>query len=409
MDYIASYFNLKKVFSLSEDAIPTGKKKQIILNLPFESTNYIILPGEKEYRYNNDLIFNDIFNFDYHEVLPASRAILNIADSKVMENRSFRYPILKKDDKKKAKKVILLIHGLNEKSWDKYLPWAEYLLAKTGKAVVLFPMAFNINRVPEGWTNPRLMYEVSRERNRVFQYISESTFANAAISTRFQEIPQRVFWSGLQSFYDVVQLAWQIRSGAHPFIEKDASIDFLGYSIGATLGLVLLMSNPSQYFTRSKMVCFSGGAVYSRTDSVSKFILDSEACVAVNSFYLDNLEQVLDKDKRLAFYLNDSHPIGSYFKCMLNYHRLKPYREAKLAKLSRQIFAVGLEKDYVIYPYEIINTLRGEKRNIPVRVKIFDFPYNYDHENPFPPNKNLEKDVNSGFNKVFKYISDVLK
>ena len=222
MDYLASYNTFKNIFNHSEETINVGRNNLILHNIPFQSTNYIILPGEKEYRYNNDIIFNDIFNFDYNDVLPASQDILNIADSKVIENQSFTYSILRKNNKKKLKGVILFFHGLNEKSWHKYLPWAEYIAETTGRAVVLFPLAFNINRVPEGWSDPRLMYNVSRERKRVFQYISESTFANAAISTRFQEIPQRMFWSGLQSFYDIVHLTWQIRSGAHPLIGKDA-------------------------------------------------------------------------------------------------------------------------------------------------------------------------------------------
>jgi len=409
MDYLASYNTFKNIFNHTEETINVGSNNLIIHNIPFQSTNYIILPGEKEYRYNNDLIFNDIFNFDYNDVLPASQDILNIADSKVIENQTFTYSILRKSNIRKLKGVILFFHGLNEKSWNKYLPWAEYIAEKTGKAIVLFPLAFNINRVPEGWSDPRLMYNVSRERKRVFQYIAESTFANAAISTRFQEIPQRMFWSGLQSFYDIVQLTWQIRSGAHPLIDKDAGIDFFGYSVGATLGLTLLMSNPSQYFTRSKIMCFCGGVVFSRADAVSKFILDSEACAAVNTFYLENLENVLKKDKRLAYYLNDDHPIGSYFKCMLHYQKLKKCREEKISKLARQIFAIGLEKDYIIPPYEIINTLKGEKRKIPSKVRILDLPYAYDHENPFPTNPAIEKIVNTSFNRVFKYISDYLK
>lgn len=44
--------------------------------------------------------------------------------------------------------VILLLHGLNEKRWDKYLPWALRLVRGTGKAVMLFPISFHMNRTP---------------------------------------------------------------------------------------------------------------------------------------------------------------------------------------------------------------------------------------------------------------------
>ena len=99
MDYLASYNSFKDKYNHHDEEIVVGRNNLIIHNVPFESTNYIILPGEKEYRYNNDIIFNDIFNFDYNDVLPASQDILNIADSKVKENRSFTYSILKKNNK----------------------------------------------------------------------------------------------------------------------------------------------------------------------------------------------------------------------------------------------------------------------------------------------------------------------
>jgi hypothetical protein len=48
-----------------------------------------------------------------------------IADSEINENREFRYPVFLPEGYKQTNRAIILLHGLNEKSWDKYLPWAR--------------------------------------------------------------------------------------------------------------------------------------------------------------------------------------------------------------------------------------------------------------------------------------------
>ncbi len=409
MNYIESYLYFKKNFSfdIPELKLPR-REKMVVSNIPFESKNYKILPGEKEYKYNNDLVFNDVYDFDYDEFLPASSNILNIADSKVQENKKFSYVVVRPILKKKAKEVIILLHGLNEKNWDKYLPWAYFLANKTKKPVILFPLAFNMNRVPPEWTDARKMYAVSSERKKIFKYLTNSSFANAAMSTRFQEIPQRMFWSGLQSFYDIVQLTDDIKNGENEFIEPTANIDFFGYSIGGSIALTLLMSNPKEYYTNSKVFAFCGGSVFNRTDPNTRFILDSEACIAVNTFYFENLDSVLQKDLRLAYYLNENHPIGSCFKSMLIHNKMKVFREDLITKLGKQIFAIGLEKDVVVLPFDIMNTLKGDRRNMPPQVKVIDLPYPYTHENPFPINFKYRSKINRNFRRIFKTISDAL-
>ena len=69
-------------------------------------------------------------------------------DTSIKENKSFYYPVFIPYGSAKSKSFILLLHGLNERKWDKYLYWAEYLTLNTGKPVVLFPLAFHINRSP---------------------------------------------------------------------------------------------------------------------------------------------------------------------------------------------------------------------------------------------------------------------
>ena len=47
----------------------------------------------------------------------------NKNDTLIPENRSFSYPVFTPGNTK-SDKVILLLHGLNERSWVKYLVWA---------------------------------------------------------------------------------------------------------------------------------------------------------------------------------------------------------------------------------------------------------------------------------------------
>ena len=62
------------------------------------------------------------------------------ADSRIGENYFFEYPVFTPSGKQKQNKAILLLHGLNERNWNKYLTWAEYLCSNTGKPVILFPI-----------------------------------------------------------------------------------------------------------------------------------------------------------------------------------------------------------------------------------------------------------------------------
>ncbi len=74
----------------------------------------------------------------------------------ISENQSFSYPVFVPGNVE-SKKVILLLHGLNERSWLKYLVWAYYLAENTDSYVILFPISFHINRSPASWKDPRAM------------------------------------------------------------------------------------------------------------------------------------------------------------------------------------------------------------------------------------------------------------
>ncbi|MCB9249985.1 MAG: hypothetical protein H6613_16270 [Ignavibacteriales bacterium] len=129
-----------------------------------------------------------------------------------------------------------------------------------------------MNRAPGNWSNPRLMKKMSEYRISKFNGIENSTFANAALSSRLHSKPSRFFTSGFQTFSDVTDLVTEIRAGNNKYIYDDASINFFGYSIGALLAEVLLMANPRNYFDKSKLFIFCGGPTFDIMFPVAKAI-----------------------------------------------------------------------------------------------------------------------------------------
>jgi len=410
MSYIENFLLLKERFNHTEKRIDIPELDTQILNIPFESEHYDILPGEDSYHCREHLFHFPPAHPDIDKELDRSiQKLINVNDSGIKENRFFSFPVMKKPGDEKAKKAIILFHGLNEKSWDKYLPWAHKLMEETGKAIIMFPIAFHMNRAPAEWSDPRAMRKVVEEKKKLFPRTLKSSIANAAINTRLQFDPMRFMWSGLQSYYDVIQLVNSVRNGEYSFIEPDAKIDMFAYSIGSFLAEILLMADTAGFFKDSKLFNFCGGPVLTRTSPVSKYILDSETNVSVYTFFIDYLDEEIKKDERLRHYFDNGHMEGEVFRSMLDYRKKKEFREEMFKKLSKRIFALGLKQDEVIPPFEIINTLKGEKRNIPIKVKVMDFTYDHDHVIPFPVNWNIEQDVDKAFNKVFKKASKFLK
>lgn len=423
MKYLEIYKTLKQHFDLGKDKIVIPEMETTISNLNFESFSSNLLPGEGSYRCNeHNIKFDCSYDLSSKLEAPHLNEIIETPDSKIAENVKFNYSILtpievkktKKTGKERIKKVktngiIILLHGLNEKDWNKYLPWAYKLMKLTGKQVVLFPIAFHMNRTPAKWSDPRFLRTANKERKQIFPNVANSSFANIALSARLQFHPQRFLWSGLQSYHDIMQLIHEIRSGLHSQIKKKASIDFFAYSVGSFLANILLMTNSYDYLTKSKLFNFCGGPTLNRMNAASKYILDSEANISVYSFYIERFEEELKKDERLRHYFSDLHPVGKYFRSMLEFHKMQNFRERRFKELSKQISAIALKKDFVVPPSEVLNTLKGSDHKIPTKVKIMDFNYNYDHVIPFPLTKKLEKEVDKSFNRVFRFAAKHLK
>ncbi len=407
MNYPELYRLLRNSINYDSDEIRTPNCD--VYNFTFESKATTLLPGTLNYRCDEHQADFSVSEESLYPAIEEYLLMLNSRDIQIIENKRFRYHIFVPKGKENVDGVIMMFHGFNEKKWDKYLPWAEYLANKTGKAILLFPIAFHMNRAPLLWSSRYEMFELSKKRVAALPGIQHSTFSNVAISIHLQSRPERFMWSGLQTYFDVIQLVEQIKSGNHPIIDKESSIDFFAYSIGGLLGQTLLMANRKNYFSKSKLCLFCSGAAFNRVQATSKFIIDSEGSMALYSFLIEYMDYFLKADKRLAHYISEKHPEGMALLSLLNYHKMSEYREEKFSKLSNRIMAFGLKKDVVFPYYEVKNTLNGLDGDIPIEVKILDYPYPYIHEDPFPVNKKYGQEVTEAFEHTFEMIGDFLK
>jgi hypothetical protein len=353
-----------------------------------------------------------IRNFQFHsefrkkrswkDILPASQSNHDeLLAHSYPGNDQFWYPVFLPEEKRIQNKAILLLHGLNERTWDKYFSWANYLAEHTGKAVILFPIAFHMNRSPKKWTNPREMSSVVKERKTTTAGQKEISFANAALSTRLDECPEQFFLSGAQSYQDVVSLLKQITKGKHELFPEGTKVDFFAYSIGAFLSEILFLSNPKGLLKDARLFMFCGGPTFDQMNGASKYIMDNQAFLSLRQmfFYKRNREirAILKMYGILRF-----REMWKSFVTMLRIEKKQRKREHFFKKYNHQIYSIALEKDKVMPPDAIDRTLHGRKGNVPVPMEVLDFPFPYSHENPFPvSNNDIAKDVDERFRQVF--------
>jgi len=324
---------------------------------------------------------------------------LRHSDSSISENIEFSYPVFVPEDKT-SRKTILLIHGLNERSWIKYLVWASRLCQLTGSYVALFPISFHINRAPASWTDPRMMSQYVMERTRTEGEVTMSTFANIALSKRLTEEPMRFLNSGLQTAFDIVKLMKQIITGNHNVIPGGSRVNIFAYSIGAFLSQILMMGNHENLFAGSKLFMFCGGSVFSNMQGTSKLIMDSLAYKRVYSFYLNDFEKEITRKNPFNEFLRSSQ-IGMAFRSMIDLGRHRSFRENIFSKLKDQIRSIALKHDKVIPADGIVRTMTPIIRRNAEPVEVWDFPYSYTHENPFPLFTNQTRtDVDRSFERL---------
>jgi hypothetical protein len=411
MNYLNDYYALKKIYNYKSETIFPENSDFCIYNLSFTSDITGRFPEKSEcigIANKNKEIIRKIASEKNCECTESLK-IFDLMDSEINENSSFIYPVYKKNNSEKSESIIILLHGLNEKNWDKYHTWAKTLLEITGKAVLLFPISFHINRVPKEWTHPRIMDNLSKERKEMFPDVIESSFVNAAISTRLQFKPETFFWSGLRTYNDIVKLLRQIKSNEHPYISSNASVDFFSYSIGAFLTEILFMKNPYNWFADSKAFLFCGGPTMCGMHATSRYIYDSETYKSMTSFYVSNFDEEINKSIGLKNYFENPDEVAVVFKSLLNINKQKEYRENKLKNLTNKIKALALVKDEVIPPESVIQTLKGDNKKIGIDVDVMDFSFEYDHISPFPLGDKIKDEVNKSFDEVFTIAGEFLR
>lgn len=405
MNYNELYEILKDNFEHKDAFRKVEGLNLTIETIRFESEKADLLHGSPAYICDkHNLEFpkdEDKFHVVYN--LPS----VDLKDYDIECNKKFDYFILKRADLEQADGTIIFFHGLNEKRWDKYLPWAYELAQRTKKAVVLFPIAFHMNRAEEIWSDRHKMVEISNFRKKNFKDNSDCSFVNAAISSRLEAHPQRIFWSGFQTYSDVISVIKDIRNNKISSISANSSFDLFGYSIGSFLSIIFKMADPEEFFKESKLFCFCGGMTIDRMFPISKYIMDARAAIKMQTVFAELLSSDFKSDIRLGHFQNSKvHPQESWFKMMLRYNYFQKERETRIREIQSQIKAYVLEKDEVAPPMEALNTLQGGYRNIKVDVEIKDFPFDYSHMVPFPLTNKIQDEVTESFHQFIQSASD---
>ncbi|KAA6321939.1 hypothetical protein EZS27_028465, partial [termite gut metagenome] len=325
-----------------------------------------------------------------------------VTDDCIDENKSFNYTVFTpRDGKEKRSDAIILLHGLNERNWNKYLTWAEHLAENTGKSVILFPIAFHMNRTPSLWSNPRAILPWVNERKQEVSDLDNSTFVNVALSSRISKQPLRFYVSGLVSVYDVLQLVREIKSGYHPFFKEGTSVNIFAYSIGALLSQVMLLANPENLFTDTRLFMFCGGSIFSEINGNARDILDGEASLRLRNYYMYDFLKTFP----LAF-SNANISLEQAFSMMICPTVMTEQRESFFQSAYSRIRAVSLKKDVVIPTQGIIKALGKVSQKI---LEELDFSFPYSHQVPFPVNGcGYNESVNRAFRCVFEKVATFL-
>ena len=352
-------------------AIFSYDKKVILEDQPLEI---------RPYHFIQNMGVNEIEQFQ--QLIPTSE-FCSIPDNNIQENKSFSYTIFTPKGSRKTDQAILLLHGLNERNWDKYLTWAEYLSLATGKAVILFPIAFHMNRTPGNWYNPRALMPWVARRKQEVEHLDNSTFVNVALSYRLSDTPLR--------FY---------------IFEKDSSINIFAYSIGAFLSQILMLANPDHLLDDSKLFLFCGGSIFSQMDGSARDIMDREAYRRVKNYFLNDFLTKNDEQRMLPV-LYEEDFMEKAFKAMIRPEVMKNYRESFFERIQDRLRIVTLKKDTVMPTQGVIEAL-GPKC-VDTILEELDFPYEYSHQNPFPTNTGATPEMlYQSFTGIFNRVANFL-
>lgn len=380
MGYTEQYHKLKSVFNQASN-IPIRMDKDIeCASYSFHSTRT---------GWDDSLSLN---------TEPQSLQSFFAPDDSIPENDEFFYSVFYATKSQKFKKAILLLHGLNEKHWDKYLVWALHLSIYTGRPVILFPIAFHMNRTPEAWSNPRIMTPLLKIKNKQEGPANASTFVNLALSERLIANPLRFLNSGKQSAEDITRLLSMLNDGHHPLFDKGTTLDVFSYSIGTFLSQILFLANPKDLLSESKLFMFCGGSFFDTMDGVSKLIMDETAFARLRRYYIHDFNHEIKKLPKLSEYIH-TNSLGKAFKAMLSGSNEESYREARFRSMRNRLYTIALQQDRIIHAKGIQEAMEPF-----TQVKLMDFPYQYSHENPFPvAHSETSHLVDQSFENIFNH------
>lgn len=365
------------------------ERKVTIADSRLEIIPYVFTQQEKE---------DEIVRFQQEL---ATTAFCPQTDDCIHENKSFTYIVFHPQNKNRCDNAIILLHGLNERSWDKYLTWSEYLSATTGKPVILFPIAFHMNRTPAFWCNPRETMPWAKKREKEVEDLHNSTFANVALSSRISRHPLRFYASGRESAYNLCQLVREIKNGKHPLFKESASVDLFAYSIGALLSQVILLANPDKMFTDSRLFMFCGGSIFNEMNGNSRDILDKDAYDRLLHYYTNDF---LNNRSSIPTTFREDE-LEQAFRSMIRPDYMRDFRETFFSRACNRIRSISLKKDKVVPTTGIIKALGKVSGKI---LEELDFPFTYTHQIPFPQKEDpflLKRAFHSIFDKAAAFLA----
>jgi pimeloyl-ACP methyl ester carboxylesterase len=338
-----------------------------IYALPFVSSNAGHLLGAAGYRC-------PVHGIDFQ----GEEIGVDLNDCSVEENIQFRYPLVREPAQgaalRRHDRVIILLHGLNERSYAKYLPWALRIQRDTGSPVILFPLAFHMSRGLPSWAATNS--EIHLRRRDVADNECSHRF-NATISDRLEKHPERFFWAGVQTYLDLTDLAREIRAGRHPHFAADARVDFLGYSAGGYISLMLLMENPEELFSASRAVIFGSAVPLRDLNLASPLILDTAAETALTRMYIRQIDR--PPNARMEHWLQ-GHGEGTWFRALAGLKPNHALTEQRLRQIGSRIQAIANANDTVTPAGPMLNSLQGLRRDTGIDVAELNLGL---HESPF--------------------------
>jgi hypothetical protein len=375
MDYTERHKELTTFFrQMGEEGFVPGTSVRV-LKVPFHS--------QGGYNYNPSVRIPEEFTGFFK------------SESMAEVNDNFTYYLFLPKDGSAGKGAIILLHGLNERSWEKYLTWALRLVQDTGRAVVLFPIAYHMNRSPVSWIDRHVLMPAVAARILKDPGIRMASFANVALSTRISLSPHRFFLSGFQAVNDLVKLISQIKSGDHPFITS-GRVDLFAYSIGVMITQAILLSGEGGLPADSRLFFFCGGSMLNHMDGTSKLIMDSRAFERLLSFYIDEIDSAGGENDKIFSDVVHNTPVGLAYYGMSSAERLRRVFGDVFRHEGDRIRTVTFSNDKVIPSAWVADAMHGSD------VEIWSPEYDYIHENPFPVMKGDDMyQVDATFDRLF--------